>query len=661
MTAGCLADYESDQLCLNHADYKTYMTPIDNDRAVIVNKLKVNPPLFGSLKLTKTVSADSELTDDDKAKYFAFDIILTDENGDLLSGNKKYGGTSFVDGRYRTALKHGESVTITEIPEGYHYSIEEIQTEGYIPDPDNDTEGVIPADDVEEVDFVNNRLSSAIKPQSATFNVKKVGQNNTNNTLLNFRAYFSGLEPNTQYSFRTVGTYPTTRYFSSDEEGEAVVPFKLTVYSSGVYDYTDYYRVYNEVQFNVLTGCHYRIEELAGAYIASYSVSAEGTGAFVEKESDANTGLNTVLSTAEETLDNNENAVITFTNDYPYYQNLIIKKSVNKNGYTGTEYDNYAYPFSVELNDLIPGMSLTVSGTSYEADENGYLLIPLTLKSNASVTLRVPVGTHYIITEPAGAFYKASYSITNYSTCIQASDSNEALNTELSTYSEDKGEAVERNENATVTFTNTLDPGNAPVTLSLTKLLDLSEAENGGLNSANERFEFDIIVYDPDFADSYDGTYTLSHPNLDPVVRHAALSTVDEQTCKLTITLTQDQTALIGGFLDGMEYEIVEKAVFGYSPSYILTGSGKTGGQTIDLGSDTLSQSNVSLSTGRKTIDGDDGDIEAVFTNKYKAVTLYILPSAGMSDFRWYYPVVFLMLCLTAGCCLFVNCRRRTK
>ena len=212
--------------------------------------------------------------------------------------------------------------------------------------------------------------------------------------------------------------------------------------------------------------------------------------------------------------------------------------------------------------------------------------------------------------------------------------------------------------NPKVTFTNTLDPENELVSLSLTKQLDLTDAPNGGANMATGEYVFEVMIYDPTFRDRYSGSVSFSHPNYDTYTRQADLYNVDENTSKLTIILSRDQTVYIDGLKNGTGYEIIEKPALGYCPSYVITGKGRSGDQNIALGSKSVTSSYTTLSTGRMTVDNSNGTIEAVFTNTYKDPSSYVLPSAGVTDKRVYLVSAFLLLCMTAGAFLFINRKR---
>ncbi len=103
----------------------------------------------GTLVVSKTVSGDGA----DKTQEFTFKVTLvapiTGSDIDNTSGNillpgsgklpeltvddetKKFGDVEFVNGVATFKLKHGESKIISDIPAGYTYTVEELDSDGY--------------------------------------------------------------------------------------------------------------------------------------------------------------------------------------------------------------------------------------------------------------------------------------------------------------------------------------------------------------------------------------------------------------------------------------------------------------------------------------------------------------------------------------------------
>lgn len=79
-----------------------------------------------SLSLTKHVSGEAG----DHQKLFHFTITLENDQGKALDGT--YDGVTFTNGKSTIALKDQETKTISHLPYGAHYHVEETDGEGYV-------------------------------------------------------------------------------------------------------------------------------------------------------------------------------------------------------------------------------------------------------------------------------------------------------------------------------------------------------------------------------------------------------------------------------------------------------------------------------------------------------------------------------------------------
>lgn len=154
--------------------------------AVIVNRsTETPPPATGSLSLTKQVAADTP----DTEQNFRFDITLTSEDETvqkMLTGMKMYGDVSFTDGQGTVYLTHGQTVTMTGIPEGAKYSIVETPVENYEASWSGDGalagsgdtgafEGVVAADTTAAVTCTNTLKQESVVPrETGTLTIRKV-------------------------------------------------------------------------------------------------------------------------------------------------------------------------------------------------------------------------------------------------------------------------------------------------------------------------------------------------------------------------------------------------------------------------------------------------------------------------------------------------------
>ena len=88
-------------------------------------------PVFGSLEISKTVTG----TGGDQTKYFTFTVKLTNSEGTPLAyktiTTSKGSITLDGSGQYTFTLKHGESLTIRDLPVGVKYTVEETKEDDY--------------------------------------------------------------------------------------------------------------------------------------------------------------------------------------------------------------------------------------------------------------------------------------------------------------------------------------------------------------------------------------------------------------------------------------------------------------------------------------------------------------------------------------------------
>ncbi len=123
----------------------------DTAKADFVNTKNPPPPPeehYGSLTVRKTVTGDG-----DRNKDWNFTVELSDKtiNGTL-------GDMTFANGVAKFTLKHGESLTATDLPAGITYTVTETEANegGYTTTPEGET-GTIPENDTAEAKFVNDK------------------------------------------------------------------------------------------------------------------------------------------------------------------------------------------------------------------------------------------------------------------------------------------------------------------------------------------------------------------------------------------------------------------------------------------------------------------------------------------------------------------------
>ena len=175
----------------------------------------------------------------------------------------------------------------------------------------------------------------------------------------------------------------------------------------------------DEIAFkNIPVNAEYKITEKANAGKASYTIRTNAPdgvagGSFV-KSADGNTEAMKDLSTAEETVDEGENATVTFLNDMPETTSVTLKKQV-----TGAFADRSKFfKFTVSLTgaekkqsysfDYTNGSSShdgTKNATSITTDENGRGTADIWLKHNDTVVIKnIPLSAKYSIAEDPGEY-----------------------------------------------------------------------------------------------------------------------------------------------------------------------------------------------------------------------------------------------------------------
>lgn len=109
------------------------------------------PISTGSLKITKTVTGDG-----DRTEYFTFTVTFT--NGSSQLGTRfSYSGSKHgtIQSGESITMKHGQSITISGIPAGTHYTVTEAEVDDYNISADGDT-GIIRSGKTAVAAFVND-------------------------------------------------------------------------------------------------------------------------------------------------------------------------------------------------------------------------------------------------------------------------------------------------------------------------------------------------------------------------------------------------------------------------------------------------------------------------------------------------------------------------
>ena len=445
---------------------------------------------YGKLIIKKIVQ-DSEGTVLDASKEgrtFTFTVTLTagTADSDLIADTKIFGNMAFKNGVATVALKAGETVTITDIPEGIHYKVEEKEVAGYTTE-NNDNEGNIEADKEKTVTFTNRKEAEPADPDEpgtgepddpeqkyVNLTIKKVVTgNNEVDEEYGLEVELNNLKPNKIYNLSD-GTN-----FVADELGSANVSIKLKNNESITIQ-------------QIPVGSKYKVFEYAGDYISSYTITDASNLGLINSTSNTNTKQNVPLTTATETADDGENVTITFTNQKTVTQNLKIAKTVTD------ESDTKSYMFDIEFANMEENSSFNSSVGKITAEPNGKAELTIELAGGEQAEFYdIPVGTTYRIKELASTTI-ASYQLTDangVNKFEKQSDANKKAKKALST----EIETVNQGEDVTVTFINdttNIDEENAKdvaeVSLGITKnVIDLIGKT---FEDIDETFEFELTA-----------------------------------------------------------------------------------------------------------------------------------------------------------------------
>ena len=175
----------------------------------------------------------------------------------------------------------------------------------------------------------------------------------------------------------------------------------------------------DEIVFkNVPVTAKYKFTEKANTGKASYTIKTDApdgaTGGSFVKSADGNTEAMKDLSTKEETVDEGENATVTFLNDMPKTTSVTLKKQVSGAFASKSQF----FKFTVSLTgadkkqsysfDYTNGSNThdgTKNATSITTDENGNGTADIWLKHDDTVVIKnIPLSAKYSIAEDPGEY-----------------------------------------------------------------------------------------------------------------------------------------------------------------------------------------------------------------------------------------------------------------
>lgn len=298
------------------------ISDVTSDFSITNKEENVTEPEYGSLKLSKVVAGKGA----DPSQNFLFEINLTSTDSTLsnkLKGSTTFGDVNFKDGKATVYLKDKDVVELRNIPAGVTWEIKEKATEGYKTEvtagtgsaaETNTSTGEIQKDVTTEVAYTNTKISSdpggGETPEDPTgsFKVKKVVENGSDTDEFYFSAALTGLKAQKAYTVKITKADNTSEDLpiTSNAAGIAYAAFQLK--DGETAEFVD-----------LPVGSNYQIKEDANDYTASYEITDEKNPDNLKAVMSQNRNYESKkeLSTQKETLDAEENALITFTNSKP--------------------------------------------------------------------------------------------------------------------------------------------------------------------------------------------------------------------------------------------------------------------------------------------------------------------------------------------------------
>lgn len=333
------------------------------EQATVTNNITT-----GSLKVSKTVvPKGAKLTDEELAQEFSFTVTLYKPAADGTRGSVaddisgsypgtypgSVGGVEFKSGVATFKLKHGESVTINQLPPGYFYTVTEGNASDYTT-ASTGSEGQIPANGTATASFVNTHG----KVETASLVVSKT--------------VTGTVAPGTKFKFTvtlTKGGLPLTGAYGDyvfNESGQT----KLELQGD---------------EEAVITGIpaesHYTVTETRNGSVGDYTITKEGDTGDLKAGDVANAS---------------------FTNNFITTGGLSITKKIE--GFAPTSGTWY---FTVTLTgNAATDVTGDYSGVRFDKG----IAKDVGVGSNSTVTIEgLPAGLHYKVEETGAEGYTTTY------------------------------------------------------------------------------------------------------------------------------------------------------------------------------------------------------------------------------------------------------------
>ena len=602
---------------------------LQDNTAVIVNTKdgeEPEDPKYGNLTIEKSIEGDN-IPGDELERSFIFTVELFDENAEALSGSVIFGGTAFRNGKATVMLRGGSSVQISGIPAGYSYKVTESAVDGWESSSENE-EGSIEADNTAEAVFTNTWTKP--EEQKVSFTLKKIVEGNMefNDDSYSFSISLTGLKAGAAYSLSDGTVY------SADTLGKAFISVRLSDGQSV------------SVQ-DIPAGAGYRVTEAGGDYTSSYSITDSNGLGKIRQSNDFVTLKERSLGTAQETADEGEDVLITYTNTKDVRQDISVKKTVVNSAQGSGE----TFSFVIDITGLSENETVYAEGIGvYHADAAGRLSAEFLLRDGETAVFRdLPVGAYYTVTETANS-YNASFAIEDRNggtKIVEAYKENDESETALST----SEETVNEGEDILITFTNRKEQYD----VSVAKIVDISEGAIPYASYSKLKFALTINFSGLEADKSYTMLYTSASST--GVLKTGSFKSTAEGEAVIELKLTHGQICTMKDIPVNAVYKVTEQGYQGYLSSYIIKGNEAA---AIIKSEDTAAAPNTKLSTAEETVDADEHDVKIEFTNKFSAVN-YTLPNAGREQNAAGAVVISALMLISWLSLAYIRIRSRSK
>ena len=307
-----------------------------------------------------------------------------------------FGDTAFKDGVAKVSLANGESLTVSGIPEGYHYTVTEDSVSGFEVTSENSV-GTIIGEQTVTASFTNTAVPPETPETYGTLVLIKhaTGVISDEPIIYDFTLRFTGLSANQTYTYTQEYTNGTIgeASFTAGKEGTAVLDLKLS---------KD-----DKVTVPNLPDGSTAVATQTGAKDSVTSYTVESTTDNIARSADANKVVCKDLSTHAEPIAAENTKTLIFDDVIETKSTITVSKTVE--GAT----TNQLFEFTIEFTGLKPNSTINTSTAGrIISDADGYATKSFFLKSGEKIDITgVPTGAKFTVTETSTPDYKSSCTV----------------------------------------------------------------------------------------------------------------------------------------------------------------------------------------------------------------------------------------------------------